>query len=204
MLISLLTTLLLGAFAEVHNPRIPVIVDRPYNIISEIRIPLSQAAEVDGVLELSLDGIPRKAVRSVRLMYTGTAKPLYSGTRCNVFRQHFNRWFGGWSLWSHGGGGGGLRLRNLGLALGGEVGLGLDLGGLLGGASGSFHIGGNRTLLRGTLRSARRTRRGNLRLALGALGLLGGFALGALSLAAAAFLCGLCAIFIVRALDNFA
>ena len=54
MLISLLTTLLLGAFAEVHNPRIPVIVDRPYNIISEIRIPLSQAAEVDGVLELWL------------------------------------------------------------------------------------------------------------------------------------------------------
>ena len=100
MLISLLTTLLLGTFAEVHNPRIPVIVDRPYNIISEIRIPLSQAAEVDGVLELSLDGIPRKAVRSVRLMYTGTAKPLYSGTRCNVFRQHFNRWVGGWSLWN--------------------------------------------------------------------------------------------------------
>ncbi len=100
MLISLLATLLLGTFAEVHNPRIPVIVDRPYNIISEIRIPLSQAAEVDGTLELSLDGIPRKAVRSVRLMYTGTAKPLISGTRCNVFRQHFNRWTGGWSLWN--------------------------------------------------------------------------------------------------------
>ena len=99
MLISLLASLLVGTFAEVHNPRIPVIVDRPYNILSEIRITLPQATEVDGVLEVNLEGLPRKAVRNVRLMYTGTAKPLISGTRCNAFQQHFNRWAGGWGLW---------------------------------------------------------------------------------------------------------
>lgn len=99
MLASLVLSVITGVSALVHNPRTPVIVDRPYNIVSEVNIPLKEAVEADGVIELALEDIPRKAVRSVRLMYTGTAKPLVSGTGSAVFRQHFNQWAGGWSLW---------------------------------------------------------------------------------------------------------
>ena len=54
-----------------------------------------------------------------------------------------NRSFGDRSL----GGDRGLSLGDLGLTLGGEIGLGLALGGFLGGASGSLHVGGNARLL---------------------------------------------------------
>ena len=99
MFVKLLFFLLSGLVAEVHHPQIPVIVDRPYNVVDQIKIESPAKTIVSGRVELALDGIPRDAVRSVRLLYTGTASPLISQTKSNQFRTHFNQWAGGWSSW---------------------------------------------------------------------------------------------------------
>lgn len=98
MLLSLLF-LLSGLVAEVFHPQIPVIVERPYNVVTQIKVVSPEAAEVSGTIVVSLDGIPYHAVRSVRLLYTGTASPLISQTQSNQFRTHFNQWGGGWRSW---------------------------------------------------------------------------------------------------------
>ena len=100
ILSAVLSILLSGLAAEVHNPRIPVIVDRPCNVVSEIRIVPEEPAEVEGRFELELDGIPVKAVRSARLFYTGTSSVLTSRTTSNQFKTQSGRWAGGWSLWN--------------------------------------------------------------------------------------------------------
>ncbi len=99
MIAALLSLILSGLVAEVHNPRIPVIVDRPYNVVSEILIKAPEAAEVEGTVEVELAGLPRRAVRSVRLLYTGTSSALISRTESHQFRTQFNYWGGGWDLW---------------------------------------------------------------------------------------------------------
>ncbi|MBO6248140.1 MAG: hypothetical protein J6N54_04955, partial [Bacteroidales bacterium] len=63
MLFSFLSTLLAAATVTVYNPRIPVIVDREFNVISEIVIPSESARQTTGEVEVSLEGIPLKAVR---------------------------------------------------------------------------------------------------------------------------------------------
>ena len=65
MLISIISTLLAAATVTVYNPRVPVIVDREFNVVSEIVIPSESAAQVTGEVEVSLEGIPLKAIKDV-------------------------------------------------------------------------------------------------------------------------------------------
>lgn len=99
MFLTLLSSLLLGTPADVIYPRTPVIADRPYNVVAEIVVPSEAAVPVKGTVEITLDGIPVRAVRSARLMGTGTVSPVYSRTKSSVFQTHYNRWAGGWSTW---------------------------------------------------------------------------------------------------------
>ena len=68
MLMSIFSTVLAVVSASVYNPRIPVLVDREYNVVSEIVIPSPDARIVSGEVEISLEGIPLKAVKDVRLV----------------------------------------------------------------------------------------------------------------------------------------
>ena len=99
MLISILSTLMAAVTASVYNPRIPVIVDRDYNVISEIVIPSGSAQVVSGEVEVSLSGIPLKAVKDVKLVYIGTISPIMSRTKSNVMRSHYNYWGAGQEDW---------------------------------------------------------------------------------------------------------
>ena len=99
MLFSFLSTLLAAATVTVYNPRIPVIVDREFNVISEIVIPSESARQTTGEVEVSLEGIPLKAVRDIRLVYTGTISPIMSRTKSNVMRSHYNYWGAGQENW---------------------------------------------------------------------------------------------------------
>ena len=92
----------------------------------------------------------------------------------------------------------GLRLDDGGLALRGEISLRLRLGGLLGCAGSGLDVG----LDRGALAGGSRLLRDNLRLALGAGGLLGLVTLLALRLAALGLFNGLCGILVVGRLDD--
>ena len=99
MLMSFLTTLLAAAAVQVYNPQIPLIVDRDYNVVSEIVIPRDAAGNVSGEIEVSLDGIPLKAIRDVRLIYIGTISPIMSRTKSNVMKAHYNVWGAGQEDW---------------------------------------------------------------------------------------------------------
>ena len=90
MLLSFLASVMAAAAVEVYNPRIPVIVDREYNVVSEIVIPSESAKQVSGEVEVSLDGIPLKAVKDIRLVYIGTISPIMSRTKSNVMKAHYN------------------------------------------------------------------------------------------------------------------
>ena len=96
---SFLTTVLAAASVTVYNPRIPVIVDREYNVVSEIVIPSESAKQVSGEVEVSLDGIPLKAVKDIRLVYIGTISPIMSRTKSNVMKTHFSTWGAGQEDW---------------------------------------------------------------------------------------------------------
>lgn len=97
-MISILTAVL-ATIVSVHNPRIPVILDREYNVVSEIVIPSESARDASGEVVVSLDGIPLKAVRDVRLVYTGTVSPLLSRSKSLVMHAHYRQWAGGQSVW---------------------------------------------------------------------------------------------------------
>ena len=99
MLTSIISTLLAAATVTVYNPRVPVIVDREYNVVSEIVIPSENARQVSGEVEVSLDGIPLKAIRDVRLVYIGTISPVMSRTKSNVMKSHYNFWGAGQEDW---------------------------------------------------------------------------------------------------------
>ena len=98
-MLSLLTTLLISSAVSVYNPRIPVIVDRDYNIVSEIVVTNDAAGEVTGEVEISLEGIPLKAVKNVSLMYTGTVSPLYRRSEAIIARTQFGHWGSGQRTW---------------------------------------------------------------------------------------------------------
>ena len=95
--------------------------------------------------------------------------------------------------------GGGLSLNDSGLTLCLEIGLGLGLGSLLGGAGSSLDVDGNARLLGSALALLGS---GRLGLALGASSLLSLVALGAISLTLAALLSGLGAVLVASSLDN--
>ena len=99
MLTCLISTLLAAASVTVYNPRVPVIVDREYNVISEIVIPGGGPRQVSGEVEVALDGLPLKAVKDIRLVYTGTISPVMSRTKSNVMRSHYNYWGAGQEDW---------------------------------------------------------------------------------------------------------
>ena len=95
----MLATLLAAVAVQVYNPRIPVIVDREYNVVSEIVIPCEDGRQVSGEVEVSLDGIPLKAVKDIRLVYIGTISPIMSRTKSNVMKAHYNAWGAGQEDW---------------------------------------------------------------------------------------------------------
>ena len=97
---SLLSALLVSSLVSVYNPRIPVVLDRDYNIVSEIVIPSGSASQASGEVEVSIDGIPRAAVKNVRLVFTGTVPCLYTRTGSIVMKAHFQQWGSGHSVWS--------------------------------------------------------------------------------------------------------
>ena len=76
---------------DVYNPRIPVILDREYNVVSEIVIPRTEAGQASGEVEVTLEGIPLKAVKDIRLVYIGTISPLMSRTKSNVMKSPLSR-----------------------------------------------------------------------------------------------------------------
>ena len=99
MLISIISTLLAAATVTVYNPRVPVIVDREFNVVSEIVIPSESARDASGEVVVSLDGIPLKAIKDVRLVYIGTISPVMSRTKSNVMKSHYNYWGAGQEDW---------------------------------------------------------------------------------------------------------
>ena len=99
MLVSIISTLLAAATVTVYNPRVPVIVDREYNVVSEIVIPSENAHHASGEVEVSLEGIPLKAIKDVRLVYIGTISPVMSRTKSNVMKSHYNYWGAGQEDW---------------------------------------------------------------------------------------------------------
>ncbi len=98
-MIALLTTLLMSSAVSVYNPRIPVILDRDYNIVSEIVVQSEAAGKVCGEVEVALEGIPLKAVKNVSLVYTGTISPLYRRSEAIIARTQFSRWGSGQRTW---------------------------------------------------------------------------------------------------------
>ena len=64
---SLLTTLLISSIVSVQNPRVPVILDRDYNVVSEVVVTAEDYGMVSGEISVSLEGVPRKAVKNVSL-----------------------------------------------------------------------------------------------------------------------------------------
>ncbi len=98
-MIPLLTTLLISSAVSVYNPRIPVILDRDYNIVSEIVVQNGEAGQVSGEVEVVLEGIPLKAINNVSLVYTGTISPLYRRSEAIIARTLFSRWGSGQRTW---------------------------------------------------------------------------------------------------------
>ena len=99
MLTTILAALLLNSSIEVHNPRIPLILDQEYNVVSEIMIPCKETGQVKGEVEVTFDGIPLKAVKKVSLVSTGTVSPLVSKSTSQVVRNHVRDWSGGADEW---------------------------------------------------------------------------------------------------------
>jgi sialidase-1 len=96
---SLLSTLLVSSLVSVYNPRIPVVLDRDHNIVSEIVIPSESARQASGEVEVSIEGIPRAAVKDVRLVSTGTVPCLYTRSGSIVMWAQFRQWGSGHSAW---------------------------------------------------------------------------------------------------------
>lgn len=71
--------------AVIHNVQTPVVTDRPYNILAEITIGGSK----DGLstlksVDVIIDGIEAKAIRNIRLMYSGGMSVLATRRECPV------------------------------------------------------------------------------------------------------------------------
>ena len=99
MFLSFLASLLAAAAVEVYNPRIPLILDRDYNVVSEIVIPRDAPGQVSGEVEVSLEGIPLKAVKDIRLVYIGTVSPIVSRTKYVIIKDQFSSWGAGQNAW---------------------------------------------------------------------------------------------------------
>ena len=85
---------------NVFYPAFPVLTGRTHNIVSEICIDGRRGSTLDYV-EVALDGIDRKAVRNVKLMYTGTTSVIPSRTTSFVISDWVKMYGGGQKLWCH-------------------------------------------------------------------------------------------------------
>lgn len=77
---------------RVHHACVPVMTDRPYNVVAELCVEHDGTAPAlfEGV-EASLTGLPREAVRSVRLVHTGTMSALRLRTTSWAMKDEFKR-----------------------------------------------------------------------------------------------------------------
>ena len=86
--------------AKVFNPTFPVLVDRPYNIVSEVSIDAGENVGVDiDKVCISASGIDAAAVRNVRLMYSGTMSAIRSRSSCFVMKDQGKKLGGGQMIW---------------------------------------------------------------------------------------------------------
>lgn len=85
---------------HIDNVRIPVITDRPYNILAEISID-AENGDLLNHIDLNIKGIPAKAVRNVKLMYTGTMSALHSKTSSFIMHEKWRDVAGGQMTWCH-------------------------------------------------------------------------------------------------------
>lgn len=101
---QILTTILSAVAAiaplqiSVFNPKVPVVLDREYNIISELTVPSDGIATLDEV-EFSVKGLPEEAVRTVRLVYAGTASAIPDRTTSIGIKAGSSKWGGGNPMW---------------------------------------------------------------------------------------------------------
>lgn len=85
---------------HIDNIRVPVITDRPYNILAEISID-AENGDLLNHIDLNIKGIPAKAVRNVKLMYTGTMSALHSKTSSFIMHEKWRDVAGGQMIWCH-------------------------------------------------------------------------------------------------------
>lgn len=78
---------------QVHNACIPVMTDRSFNIVAEICVENQDAEPVvfDGASITLGDRSSSRAVRSLRLVYTGTMSALWSRTSSWAMKEQFKR-----------------------------------------------------------------------------------------------------------------
>lgn len=102
ILLLMLTILSAAASAndriKIHNTRIPVITDRPYNILAEISIDDGEGSSLE-FIDICINGLDSKAVSNVKVMYTGTMSALYSRTSSFIMKEKWRDVAGGQTIW---------------------------------------------------------------------------------------------------------
>lgn len=102
ILLLMLTILSAAASAndriKIHNTRIPVITDRPHNILAEITIDDGEGSSLE-FIDICINGLDSKAVNNVKVMYTGTMSALYSRTSSFIMKEKWRDIAGGQTIW---------------------------------------------------------------------------------------------------------
>lgn len=102
ILLLMLTILSAAASAndriKIHNTRIPVITDRPHNILAEITIDDGEGSSLE-FIDICINGLDSKAVSNVKVMYTGTMSALYSRTSSFIMKEKWRDVAGGQTIW---------------------------------------------------------------------------------------------------------
>lgn len=102
ILLLMLTILSAAASAndriKIHNTRIPVITDRPHNILAEITIDDGEGSSFE-FIDICINGLDSKAVNNVKVMYTGTMSALYSRTSSFIMKEKWRDVAGGQTIW---------------------------------------------------------------------------------------------------------
>lgn len=85
----------------VHEPTIPVVLDRPNNIVFDLKVtPETSGEQLTGItLEIPAADVPY--IRSLRVFYTGTTSMLHSRTRSSALQHHVSEYGGGQRIFDH-------------------------------------------------------------------------------------------------------
>lgn len=83
---------------KIHNTRIPVITDRPHNILAEITIDDGEGSSLE-FIDIRINGLDSKAVNNVKVMYTGTMSALQSRTSSFIMKEKWRDVAGGQTIW---------------------------------------------------------------------------------------------------------